>query len=158
MSRRVHSAHLKICRSLRASSVTLPGSSIKLFKTAGSGHPCAPGWGSEREHALAISQTEAFRSRHQRGRMISQSRFPFQLRTTLRQSGFMIFTSSFLWILSSALLHRRRTAASVVPRTAATSLHGDRLYRSIRAIRTSGGMSCKITFKSNAESTSAWGF
>ena len=37
MRSRVHSSHLKICRSLRAASVTLPGSSIKLFKMAGSG-------------------------------------------------------------------------------------------------------------------------
>jgi hypothetical protein len=45
ISRRVHSAHLKICRSLRAASVTSPGLSIKPFKTAGSGHPLRSGLG-----------------------------------------------------------------------------------------------------------------
>lgn len=43
--RRVHSAHLKMCRSLSSANVTPLGLSIKFFKAAGSGHPLRSGLG-----------------------------------------------------------------------------------------------------------------
>ena len=63
MSRRVHSAHLKMCRSLRAASVTSPGFRSSSLRRPDRDLPCAPGWGNERERAPAVSQTEACRSR-----------------------------------------------------------------------------------------------
>ena len=45
ISRRVHSAHLKMCRSLSSANVTSLGLSIKFLNTAGSGHPLRSGLG-----------------------------------------------------------------------------------------------------------------
>jgi len=61
-------------------------------------------------------------------------------------------------IFFNARWQRTRMLASEVPTISATSLHRVRLCRRRRARRTSGGVPCKITSKSSAESTGRNGF